>query len=387
MASSNPPTDQRAGVRPIAFVMDNGGVIGKPVTLVVRPEDLTRNEPSRVTVHQTLGREVSGWADNFGEGLPSVTIAGHTGWGSGGRPDGVDTFAELNNLVAHQYHAAKQSAIDMGADPGMVKLLFVDMLDNFTWSVSPTQFVLRRSKSRPLLFQYNISLQAVSTAIDNPLVLAPVGGSVSAGLGALGSIIKTITGFIGKIKGMVSSALGFIKGIADTVHSFVSMANSVFSTVMGVISTVKDGISAVVNSVIGIARDIASVGTNIFRTFSAIRNIPSFLKAELGRVASAFNEVKCIFANSLKPAKIYEDYDGLYGASNCSSTTGGRFSSVYAGRNPFDAMSSAQSAPVSMTSAARSSAGVLARTDPVLTPIPPAEMNRHLIAVVNGVSA
>jgi hypothetical protein len=152
-------------------VLQNGLGFGSPVTLKVRPEDLTRTEPSRVSVHQTLGRVVNGWADNFGEGLPSVTIAGTTGWrtSAASGEDGAQAFETLNRLVVHEYHEAKQAAIDSGMDPATVKLLFVDMLDGFTWNVAPMNFVLRRSKSRPLLFQYNIVLQAISTDIDNPL--------------------------------------------------------------------------------------------------------------------------------------------------------------------------------------------------------------------------
>ena len=109
------PTDQRAGVRPISFLLDAGGSLSDPVMLKVRPEDLTRTEPSRITVHQTLGRDRSGWADNFGAGLPTVTIAGHTGWrDTGTGEDGVKAFERLNTLVMQSYHAARQAAISVG---------------------------------------------------------------------------------------------------------------------------------------------------------------------------------------------------------------------------------------------------------------------------------
>lgn len=388
MASTTPPTDQRAGVRPISFVLDNVGSIGSPVTLNVRPEDLTRNEPSRVSVHQTLGREVSGWVDNFGEGLPSVTISGHTGWGAGGRPDGANAFHQLNELVAHEYHAAKQSAIDSGMDPASVKLIFSDLLDDFTWNVVPTQFILRRSRSRPLLFQYNISLQAVSTSIDSPLMLLPFSGGLTAGLGSLGSAINRLNSFVSAVKGMVSSAVGFVNSalspIAGTVKSFLGLSTSVFTAARDTIGAVTGGWSSVTNNVIGIASDMAKVGVNVFRTFSAIKGLPAALKADLARVASAYNEVLCIFRNSLRPAEVYEDYTGLYGASNCSSTTGGHPASIYADRNAFDLLRST-GGPVGMTSSAISGVSSLSRSDPVLAPMPINELNRHLNYVVDGV--
>lgn len=384
------PTDQRAGVRPISFVLDNAGSIGNPLTLPIRPEDLTRNEPSRVSVHQTLGRVLNGWADDFGEGLPSVTIAGHTGWGSGGRPDGVEAFADLNGLVQHDYHEAKQDAIDRGTDPRQVKLLFVDVLDDFSWNVAPTQFILRRSKSRPLFFQYNITLQAISTSIDDPLVSLPFNGGIVAGLASLGGAISTLQSFAGRVQGLVSSAVGFVNSglapIAGTVRQFLKMSTNVFGVARDVAGSIRGGASSIANSTIGIASDLAKVGVNVFRTFSSIANLPTELRAELSRVASAYNEVYCIFKNSLRPSEVYENYDDLYGASNCSSTTGGRAPSIYADQNAFSLMSAERQA-VGVSSAAMSGVSSLSRSDPVLAPMAIPEMNRNLIAVVNGVSA
>ena len=47
------------------------------IGLVIRPEELTRTDPSRINDTRTLG---GAWSDNFGEGLSSLTISGHTGW-------------------------------------------------------------------------------------------------------------------------------------------------------------------------------------------------------------------------------------------------------------------------------------------------------------------
>lgn len=384
------PTDQRVGVRPIAFLLQNGLGFSNPITLKIRPEDLTRTEPSRVSVHQTLGRSVSGWADDFGEGLPALTISGTTGWrtSAASGEDGAMAFELLNQMIAHDYHSLRQMAIDVGTDPAQVKLLFVDMLDNFTWNVTPTSFVLRRSKSRPLLFQYNIQLQALATDIDNPLMVVPFSGSIPAGLTALGGAIGKLASFADKIKGWVAQAVAFkdklLAPIAGAVATFTSMAHQVFGIVQGVVSSVKNAISSTANSLIGIAKDIASVGVGIYRTLSSIASIPGHLKAALGRVAGAFNEVVCIFSNSLRPRKTYNNYDGLYGASNCSSTTGGRPSSLYADSNAFSLMQ-IERGPVAITSSAYSSISSLSRGDPVLAPIPLADLGRHVNEINNGV--
>lgn len=381
-------TDQRASERPISFVLDRGGVLGTVITLTIRPEDLTRNQPSRVSVHQTLGRDVSGWVDDFGEGLGSVTIAGHTGWGAGGRPDGVNAFIALNDLVSHDYHAARQAAINSGRDPSTIKLLFIDTLDDFAWSVTPTQFVLRRSKSRPLLMQYNITLQAVSNSIDDSFSAAPFFGSTFGGLDAIGGAISELDSFVGSIQDKVSSAVSLINGelspIGLATKKYMQMSLRLFKTVSSGISAIDNGSASVTNNLISIATDLSRVGANIFKSYSAIANLPSSLKADMMSVGAAYNEVYCIFKNSLRPEKVYEDYTGLYGASNCSSTTGGNAASAYANKNSFDLMTAGKY-PVSSSSSALSSVNALVRHDPVLAPLPMAEIDRHLNNITSGV--
>lgn len=387
------PTDQRAGVRPISFLLDNGGSVGSPVILKIRPEDLTRTEPSRITVHQTLGRDPSpsGWVDNFGEGLPSITISGHTGWRPAGltAEDGFNAFMQLNRLVAHDYHEAKQAAINRGSDPASVKLLFVDMLDEFSWSVAPTLFVLKRSRSRPLLLQYNISLQAVSTSIDNPLSSSPFFGNVGAGLESMGGVIGFLQSASAQVKGWVSQALAFVQpglsSIAGVVQKFVNTSSQVFGAVTSTISAVKNGIGQTVNNLVGIAKGVAQTGINIFRTVAAIKSLPGYLKHSLARVAAAYTEAFCILRNSLRPRNTYDDYTGLYGASNCSSTTGGRPASAYVNSNAF-ALMQPEPQPVDISPRAVSSMSSLNRFDPALAPVPVATMGRYVTDINNGIT-
>lgn len=391
MAQTSPPTDQRAGVRPIAFAIDAGGILSQPVSLKVRPEDLTRTEPSRLTVHQTLGHGgTAGWVDNFGAGLPTLTISGHTGWRANGinGEDGAQAFETLNSLVSHEYHAWKQAAIDSGMDPASVKLLFIDMLDGFAWSVAPTSFVLRRSKSRPLLFQYNIGLQAVDTAIDSPFKLVPQLGGVTAGLESLTGAIAALEVATSSIKSLVESAVSYVDSgllpIANVIKSYVAISLHVYRLVGSAVAAVQNGFTSVANRLIGIAGDLAKIGVNVFRTISAIANLPNDIKHKIMRVGSAFNEVSCILSNSLRPRKTYDNYDGMFGASNCSSTTGGRPDSPYANVNAFKLMQPTPD-PLRLGTAAQSSSSILRASDPVLAPMLLQEVSRHLGNVVDGV--
>lgn len=377
------PTDQRAGVRPISFLLDaGGGSLSDPVMLKVRPEDLTRTEPSRITVHQTLGRDRSGWADNFGAGLPTVTIAGHTGWrDTGTGEDGVKAFERLNTLVMQSYHAAKQAAITSGLDPAGVKLIFVDLLDDFAWNVAPMQFTLRRSKSRPLLIQYNIVLQAIDTSADRPFKAPGLSASLPAGLDSLMGSIDSIFGMINDV---IDGVRGWIdRTLVAPVRSFLLKTMRLYRTVS---STIRNALS-IGDQLIGVARMVTAAAMNIFRTFSAVASIPSLVKAKFMQVAAEFGNVFCLLNNALKSKLTFEDYSSLYGSSYCSSTTGGRARSALANANAFDAIFPAQASfPVKVTPAARASIAASAASDVVLAPMTKNEAGNHVRAISEGMT-
>jgi len=360
------PTSQR--FKPITFILMDGGTIASVVTLPIRPEDLTRTEPSRATVHQTPGRGVTGWLDNLGPGIPTVTLSGHTGWrytagAEGGVLDGFDSFDALNQLVAFDYHLAKQNAIDDGVDPAEVKLLFADTVDNFIWSVVPTQFVLRRSRSRPLLYQYNITLQAIETDIDWQAPQAPTNGNAVAGQ-------ASVAGSVDTLQSMVDG------GVGGPLGSLGSLAGDLAQNAAG----------AEASGAAALARDIANAGINAFGSLLNIAAAGIDLQADaLGKLSALLN-IACVFSNSLSPAQTYENYSSLYGASNCSSTTGGSLPSPLAGQNVFALMVDDGSRPVSLTSGAVAGIQALVSSDPVLAPLSGQEAERYIDQIVSGVN-
>ncbi len=390
MAIINTPTSQKAGARPISFVLDDraGGAAPSWVPLVIRPEDLTRTEPARVATHQTLGRDVIGWSDHFGAGLPTLAISGHTGWRQhSSYGDGQREFERLNQMVARDYPAAKQRAIDMGRDPSLVRLVFADTLNNAVWTVEPTAFVLRRSRTRPLLYQYNITMNAIDTSASAPVIDLPFAGDTMAGLGALERALRTIEGYAGNVEAWVNDAVRMVDQgwapIGGTIRSFMDVSNRVFGSVERVGRAASGGIGAVGNILIGSAGDLATIGRNVFRAVSAIHSVPYQLKHTLGMVSSAYTEVYCIFNNALRPRRFYDDYTDLFGASNCSSTTGMHGFSRFADGNAFDLMQQ-RTSPVMFNEAALTSISALRSLDPVLHEVPLSEINRNLLNVVSG---
>lgn len=380
MAQLAPPSSQKAGDRPISFLLDgNGG--SAFVDLVIRPEDLVRTDPSRINVQQTLG---GAWADNFGPGIGQITIGGHTGWRrtEGGNDDGVGRFAKLKETVFDEWHQRRSSVTKSGLDPNGVKLIFTDALDNFSVNVAPMSFVLRRSRSRPLLCQFQIAL-TVLEELGESQVFSRRGALQDAALKqSLG--LDSLTASIDEITGMINDAHKFVDAsLAGPVRAFMNQTARLYSSVRGAISA---GVG-LTNSVISIAQMSAQAGLNLFRTMAAVASIPQQVKASLMAVAGAYSNVFCVLRNALQQQLFIQDYSDLYGASNCSSTSGGRPISSLAGENPFyQVVPTGGPSMVTATQPAQTGLRALAGGDPVLAPMSTPSMGSALNTIVGGLA-
>lgn len=378
------PRSQSASERPISFVLHDTTSGASPVTvpLVIRPEELTRSEQSRITVVQTLG---GAFADCFGQSVPTVTISGHTGWGAGDRPDGFDEFQKLHKTVFDEWHAKREAAAKAGKDPDGVKMIFADALDDFTWVVAPTSFILRRHKSRPLLSQYQIQLVKLADGVV-PAKKTAVSQGVkdSLGLSSLDSAINTIKEFGNKIKGAISAALGPIK---NAIQSFVKLTSTILGAVRTVISTVKGAINAVSAPLLEIAGLVSKAGRNIMGMAAAITSFPQEVRHAFMRTAAAYTNAFCLFSNAFKKRKVLPDYSSVYGASNCSSTSGGEPQSAYASSsaNVFKDIFDRPNAPVAASRESLTSLNYLANVDIVRAPVGLSALAAPLKTVMSGI--
>jgi hypothetical protein len=370
MSSLAPPSSQAAGERPIAFLLtdDTGAQLAEPITLSVRPEALTRQDPSRLSVQQTLG---GAWADSFGAGLATINISGHTGWrrNVGSSPDssgqdGVDRFLALRETVFQRWHDEREQRAKAGLDPSGVQLIFSDALDRFGCVVAPQGFTLQRSRSRPLLMQYQISMVVLSDSIGFQAVDASFGALSGDVLQAAG--LESLSNTISKIEGLSKSVTGFLDStIGGPVKQFMATTAAIYKKVDSAVRSAE----GVASSLIGIAQNASRAGMNLFRSIGQIVSLPQRAKALLGQVAAAYTNAFCLMRNAVRRLPQYDDYTDLYGASNCSSTSGGRGLSVFAGVSTLAAIAPAIAAAlVLLTTAAQSSLSALARADVVLTP-------------------
>jgi hypothetical protein len=390
-ASSNAPASQKAGDRPISFLLDDAS--GSPlafVDLVIRPEELAWTDSSRLAVNQTLHGV---WIDNFGRNVPAITLSGHTGWRQMGASsdDGLARFATLKTNVFDKWHDQRQQNIDDGLDPNAIRLIFSDALDDRSVVVAPRDFVLRRSRSRPLLAQFQISLVVLDDALQNAPFPAQFGfnGATGSTPGPLGSLtqslgLSSLTGSINSITSQINGVRSLVQGnLVAPVQAFMTQSAQVFGAVRGAISS---GVG-LAKDVISIAQDVAQTGINVFRTLSAVGSIPQLTKQSLSAIAGSYTNIFCVMSNALGQKLYIQDYSDLYGASNCSSTSGGRPASTLAGVNPFyEVVPSSGSLPINVSSTASAALRSIASSDPVLSPLSPDSLNTALRQVTSGIS-
>lgn len=380
LGSIFPPSSQKSGDRPISFVLiDNatGGGAVSSMALSIRPEELTRSEVSRLTVQQTLG---GAWADDFGPGFAQINISGHTGWRGSAMSDGMDLFAQLKKTVYTDWHAKRNAARANGIDPGQVTLTFADALDSNTDIVVPVSFTLQRSKSRPLLMQYKISMIATGLPVPASNSSSLFSEALNAlGLGSLANSINALTRMVNNVAGWVQT------NIIAPIKTFVSLAVSAFRAVVSAINTA----TGVISSVIGTAQSIARAGENIMHMLSSGSSLSTAIKSQIMATAAMFSNIRCVLKNAVNVKNTYPDYTTLFGASNCSSTAGGSPASAYttSGSNPFvDVIGKPTAPPIAATAPAVSALATINNTDPVLSPMSTATIAANLKAINSGVT-
>lgn len=358
-----PPSSQKQAVRPISFVLHDTAQNAAPIVLplVIRPEDLTVIEPSRLSVQQSLG---GAWADNFGPGVPSINLNGTTGWGSGLRPSGLDEFVKLRDTVFARWHRLRAEASEAGLDPDKVRLILDDTLDGFTWVVAPQQFVLRRSKSRPLLAMYQITLQYVSDRLDEATQSVIDNSRGIAGFGV--DSMEASRSMIGQFLAQLGAIRALIGAIAADLKSLVEVTDAILQAVLAEVRAVGSFVDAVAGDLLDVARLLTKAASNVFATVLAVQSLPATVQSAFVRVRSAFLNVYCVLTNVFRARQPVINYDDLYGASLCSSTSGGRPLSRYVSSNTLDSIDWSGQAKIAMTQRGYDAGRALATMDVVL---------------------
>lgn len=161
---------------------------------VIRPQEISFTRPAKGTVINTAE---GAFLDDFGEGVATITMSGHTGYGQGG---GLPAL-KLIELLIIEYHSRRQTLRNSGADPNAIRLWFLDALNYEAFSVYPMSFTVQRSKEHPLWVYYQLQMVGLDDLLSElegwlaTKIDAGLGGLIGGGnklLPALGGLAKTL---------------------------------------------------------------------------------------------------------------------------------------------------------------------------------------------------
>lgn len=345
--------------RKIGFYLDGGGP-ATSWTFAIRPEELNRQEPSRLTVQPTLG---GAWADTAGRDVSTITLEGHTGW-----RDGAGRFETLRATVFKDWHDRRILAAARGQDPDDVALYFADTLDRVTALVAPKSFALKRSKASPLLMRYKIELavlddegepasapDAITGALFDPLRW------MAARLG-LEKLVAEIGVIIDDVQRLYADA-------ADAVTQICVFMQSCAQRALDAVDAVEGGVDRLTAPFLETVQRLAEAARNGIGALARVQSA-SPVKSALMRAASTMNDIACTLANGFGVSRQFASYDDLYGASSCSSTGGGRGWSTFAeeGSNPFHSLFPPVAARLTLSTSGRDALDTLRRDPLGLTP-------------------
>lgn len=141
----------------------------------LNPEEFTQSEPARITPVQT---KAGGWIDDFGAGIPTISIKGTTGFknGTNNGTTGFAKFKELRDMIRKYYNKLPQGQPITTKD----ELIFHNYTDGEDWIVSPTTFDLYRSVTRSTMYLYTIQLVCIRPANEPSMNAVDVTDNVTS---------------------------------------------------------------------------------------------------------------------------------------------------------------------------------------------------------------
>lgn len=150
-------------------------VFGNP-GMIIRPESLSISRPTRGTITHTAK---SAFLDDFGMGIPILSLSGHTGYN-----EPLPGFAGLPALKVIEslfilYEQSREQLATINADPDLVKLYYFDVLNLQAFSLFPQELTVERMKTRSLLYFYRMRF-AVLQDLEADVLETPRHPQVSA---------------------------------------------------------------------------------------------------------------------------------------------------------------------------------------------------------------
>jgi hypothetical protein len=221
--------------------------------------------------------------------------------------------------------------------------------------------------------RYNIRMAVVRELSAPGLFgLDSILGAIENLFGRAADSIKALTG-IAAGQGIAGSILGGMKSVlgplASSGASFLAMSQSLLTTVTGAVSAVGNIVSAPLGAIYLLAMSVQQAGRNVFASLASIAGLPASVAYQINSIVAGFQAAYCNLVNGFDQLRRMFDLDPLFGASNCSSTGGGRPPSTFtqARTNPFASIYAATATATVQTPASAQATASAVASDPLTT--------------------
>lgn len=166
---------------------------------ILRPQSLEISRPARGMVTNTLS---SAFLDDFGEGVGSIAISGHTGWRAGG---GLAALKLIEQLFI-EYLSRRQKLAAAGVDPSGISLWYIDTLNFEAFSVYPMEFSAFRSRSEPLFVSYRMRFVVLADLLQQ--AEGVIGDFLSKSIGIPSKFLNSLDGLANGFLSIVTNLPG-----------------------------------------------------------------------------------------------------------------------------------------------------------------------------------
>jgi hypothetical protein len=198
--------------------------------------------------------------------------------------------------------------------------------------------------------------------------------------------LDSLTNGITTLNARMADAISWMDAnILAPITAFTAMT----ANVMGQVGSVITMAGNVSGTLAAAAMMVARAGSNIFYTLGLIVGLPQRIKSQYMAIASIFTTFKCLMQNAFNYGRAIPDYSAFYGASVCSSTSGGRPLMPYSTTSSLVALAGSAvdgGATVNISAAASSALVTVASSDPVLNPLPTSTITAFAGTIADGVA-
>jgi hypothetical protein len=152
--------------------------------------------------------------------------------------------------------------------------------------------------------------------------------------------VASLDGVLGNAEAWAQAGARIFGAVTSSIQRFGGMVAFLLREVATVAQQSRGVFSGAAAGLYTAALAITSAGRAAFAALAAEEGLSTEERYNFTRIASDLGDAECTIANGFNTGRYFASFDDLFGASNCSSTGGGRSWSTFAEQqtSPFAAM-------------------------------------------------